>query len=420
MNEKMKKLLARQDTLLKDMRVLADKDGMTDDDIANYEAMEKEYDNNEKQIALLNKQLEREGQNSAPVNTLVLDSVNEPMPKPYNSLLQQLKDIRDAAHGNVSDNLRTVQNAMGGNVGVGADGGFAVQSDFAGLMMASAAKAGDILPKLDSYEVTDGSNAVKWVDIDEDDVSETVFGGVRVYWAAEAATVAKSQPKLAEKELKLEKLMGFAYATYELDSDSSFVNTLYSRAFELAIQRSLEAAVVSGDGVGKPIGFLNGGSTVAIAKESGQAAGTINWNNLSGMYHRSLNKQRSIWLMHPDAHEQLDFLEFPVGTGGVPVYLPASMQGTIDSLRGKAITESDQCSALGTQGDINFVDLSQYMLAYKGGVDAATSIHVQFLTAENCFRFIFRANGMPKQNKKLTIKNSAKQRSNFITLATRA
>lgn len=416
----LEQLLARQSALLNQMRALADKEGMTPEDIANYEAMEKEYDNNEKQIAIKQKQAVLETANKAPVNQPVVTVINEPMPKPYKSLSAQLKDIRDAAQGNVSENLRVVQNAMGGNVGVGSEGGFAIQSDFAGLMMDSAAKAGDILPKVDSYEVTDGSNSVKWVDVDEDDVSTTVFGGVRVYWAAEATEVAKSQPKLKEKELKLEKLMGFAYATYELDNDSSFVNTLYTRAFQLAIQRSLEAAIISGDGVGKPIGFLKGGSKVTIAKESGQAADTINWKNLSGMYHRSLNKQNSIWLAHPDAHEQFDFLEFPVGTGGVPVYLPATQQGTIDTLRGKPITESDHCSELGQEGDINFVDLSQYMLAYKGGVDAATSIHVQFLTAENCFRFIFRANGMPKQNKKIAIKNSAKERSNFITLATRA
>lgn len=418
--DKLQKLLAKQDALLKDMRALADKETMTEEDIASYEAMEQEYDNNEKQIAILNKQAKREGEDNDPVNTLVLDSVNEPMPKPYKNFAAQLRDVKLAAQGQVSENLRTVQNAMGGNTGVGADGGFAVQTDFAGLMMDTAAKSGNILPLVDSYEVTDGSNSVKWVDIDEDDVSESVFGGVRVYWASEAATVAKSQPKLAEKELKLEKLMGFAYATYELDSDSSFVNTLYTRAFQTAIQRTLEGAIISADGVGKPLGILNSGSLVAVAKESGQGADTIKWENLSKMYHRGLDKTKSVWLAHPDAHEQFDFLSFPVGTGGVPVYLPATQQGTIDTLRGRPIQATDHCSALGDQGDLVFADLSQYMLAYKGGVDAATSIHVQFLTAENCFRFIFRANGMPKRNKKLTIKNSSNQRSSFVTLAARA
>lgn len=418
--DKLAKLMTRQSTLLKDMRALADKEAMTTEDLAAYDTMEQEYDNNEKQIAILNKQTQRETDDMKPVNHPVVTVVNEPLPKPYNSLLEQLRDVRNAANGQVSENLRTVHNAMGGNTQVGQDGGFAVQTDFAGLMMESAAAAGDILPRVDSYQVTDGSNAVKWVDIDEEDVSDSVFGGVKVYWASEAATAAKSQPKLRERELKLEKLMGFAYATYELDSDSSFVNTLYTRAFETAIRRTLEGAIISGDGVGKPIGILNSGSLVSVAKETGQAADTINWENLSAMYHRALDKSKSVWLAHPDAHEQFDFLSFPVGTGGVPVYLPATQTGTIDTLRGRPIVDTDHCSELGDKGDIVFTDLSQYMLAYKGGVDAATSIHVQFLTAENCFRFIFRANGMPKRNKSLKIKNSSKNRSSFITLDARA
>lgn len=416
----LEKFLARQAALLSDMKALANKEALTDEESSRFNDLEKEYDANEKQIERLQNLANREAKDKAPVNTPILEAVNEPMPKPYKNLTEQLRDIKLASQGQISDKLITVQNSMGANAGVGAEGGFAVQTDFAGLMMESAAMAGDILPRVDKYEVKDGSNSVKWVDIEEEDTSNSVFGGVRVYWASEAAKVAKSQPTLTEKELKLEKLMGFAYATYELDGDSSFVNTLYTRAFETAITRSLESAICSGDGIGKPMGILNSPALVAIAKEAGQGPGTIQWENLSKMYNRARDKSKGVWLMHPDGHEQLDFLSFPVGTGGVPVYLPATQNGQLDSLRGRAIVECDHCSQLGQQGDINFVDFSQYMLAYKGGVDAATSIHVQFLTAENCFRFIFRANGMPKVSKKLKIKNSDNLRSPFVSLATRA
>lgn len=99
--------------------------------------------------------------------------------------------------------------------------------------------------------------------------------------------------------------------------------------------------------------------------------------------------------------------------------MPASSQGTLATMKGRPIIESDLCATLGTVGDINFVDLSQYMLITKGGVQSDVSMHVQFLAAENCYRFIFRANGMPKKNTALTIKNSSNTRSSFVTLATR-
>jgi HK97 family phage major capsid protein len=227
---------------------------------------------------------------------------------------------------------------------------------------------------------------------------------------------------LVEKELKLEKLMGLAYATYELDADSNFISQLYSRSFALGIQRTLEGAIVSGDGKGKPFGIINSGSKVTVAKEAGQAAATILWDNLSKMYNRAINKDQIssyIWLANPDTAEQFDFMQFPVGTGGVPVYLTAAAAGSVATLKGRPIVETDHCSALGTEGDLIFTNLADYMLITKGGVQADTSIHVQFLAAENAFRFIFRANGMPKRNKTLTIKNSSNARSSIITLANR-
>jgi len=403
---------------------------MSDEEQEQYDALEAEIKNLEKSIEAEEALEARENSLNVPVNSPIYANPvgEEEGLRLFKNLAEQLRAVKRAAiDGIVDERLAKLNNqvkaaASGANEGLPEEGGYAVQSDFAGMMMESAAQAGQILSRVDKYEISGNSNRVEWTDIDETNVSSTVFGGVQVYWAAEAATVTASKPKLKEMELKLQKLMGIAYATYELEQDSSFISQLYTRAFTLAIQRELENCVIAGTGAGKPLGFLKGGGTVSVAKESGQAAATVLWKNISKMYNRAINKSdpNYIWLCHPDVSEQFDFMEFPVGTGGVPVYLQAAKEGSVATLKGRPIVESDHCSALGTVGDINYVDLSQYMLITKGGVQADTSMHVQFLTAENCFRFIFRANGMPKKNKALTIKNSNKTRSSFITLATRS
>jgi HK97 family phage major capsid protein len=219
--------------------------------------------------------------------------------------------------------------------------------------------------------------------------------------------------------MELEKLLGFAYATYELDQDSNFISQLYTRAFTLAIQRELENCIIAKIGAGIPQSILGSGYLVSAAKEVGQAADTILWENISAMYHRQLNKNNAIWVVNPDVIEQLDFLTIPIGVSGLPIYLQASTMGSVPSLKGRPIIECDHCSAIGDKGDIMFNDMSQYMLITKGGVAADTSMHVQFLTAENCFRFIFRANGMTKKNKTVTPKNSVKPKSAFVTLDAR-
>ena len=342
----------------------------------------------------------------------------------FNNFGEQLAAIREQTVTGVADERinriqKEYKNATGMETGIGSDGGFAIQTDFAGMMMETAATSGNILPLVDRYNVSDNADSVKWVDIDETTVATTVFGGVQVYWAAEAATVTATKPKLAEREMKLNKLMGVAYTTYELDAHSNFSSDLYTRAFEKAIQRELEGTIIAGNGVGKPLGFQNGGDKVSVAKETGQAAGTVLYENVVKMYNRAINKQGSIWVVNPDVQEQLDFMSFPVGVGGIPVYLGSSSQGSLASLKGRSIIESDHCAALGTVGDINFMNLQEYMLITKSGTKQDYSIHVQFLAAENCFRFIFFANGMPKRSSTLTIKNSSNARSNCVTLATR-
>jgi HK97 family phage major capsid protein len=350
---------------------------------------------------------------------------NEQFPHEFKNLTDQLIAVRSFAEtGRMDDRLLKVNNAaLGANEGTLVEGGFAIQQDIAGMLMESAAQAGDIMTRVDSYQISGRSNSMKWVEVQEDDISNTVFGGVRVYWAAEAGTVDPGKIKLQERELKLEKLLGFAYTTYEMDADSNFIDQLYQRAFQLAIRREIEASIVAGSGAGKPKGFTKSGALVTLAIEQGQnlTDTPILWKNLSKMFNRRLKLPGSkyVWLCHPDMLELFDFIEFPVGVGGVPVYLQETKEGSLSTIKSLPIVECDACSQIGTVGDIMCTDLNDYALIYKGGVDSADSIHVEFLTAQRCYRFIFRANGMPKTSSSLTIKNSSNKRSPVTTLAAR-
>ncbi len=351
----------------------------------------------------------------------------------FRNLGEQLLAVREAAfgHGRLDERLERLNNearSLGNNESTGADGGFAVQTDFAGAMMSSAVSTGDILSRVDTYEVSNAANSVKWTDIDESSVATTVFGGIQVYWRAEGGSVVASRPTLMEVKIDLESLMGVAYATDELMQDTTFMSQLYSRGFTTAIQRETEETIIDGSGVGKPKGILQSGALVVVAKESGQAADTVEYKNFAHMWGRlnATARRNAVWIMHPDVEEQLPFLSLPIGTGGVPVYLPPSGAfGTplgstpLATLFGKPIIPSDHCSALGDQGDVILSDLKEYFLAVKGGVQTASSIHVAFLTAENCYRFIFRVNGRTKKNQPVTIKNSSNKRSAFVTLAAR-
>ena len=343
----------------------------------------------------------------------------------FNSLGEQLKAIYDFRKNHVEDSrLQRVNNAvLGSNEGSGADGGFAIQTDFAGMIMDSAVAASPLLNRLDRYTCSSAANAMRWLSADETDVSKSVFGGVQMYWAAEGAEVNASKPQFRELKMDLEKMMGFAYCTDEMLQDAAFMTSFLGNAFTLAADRLLTESVISGDGNGKPTGILQSQALVTVEKESGQAAATFVGNNAVKMQARAMprNRDRLVWLMHPDVEEQLPLLSIQSGNESKFLWTPEGGLGNFDTQRvlNKPVLFEDSCAALGSKGDVNLIDPFYYILMTKGTAKQDWSIHVEFLTDQNCFRMVYRCNGAPKINSALAIKNSKKTRSPFITLAAR-
>lgn len=342
--------------------------------------------------------------------------------RPFRSLGEQLQAVVNAAKTHTVDKrLLQVNNAVKGNSeGVEADGGFAVQEDFAGQILETAVSTGDILSRVDSYTVGANSNAARWLMVDETDVSASVFGGVQMYWASEGATVAASRPKFKELKLDLEKMMGFAYATDELLQDAAFMTGFFGTAFTVAANRLLEDAIICGDGSGKPKGILGSGALIAVDAESNQKAGTLNAQNILKMWSRALvsNRKNMVWLMHPDLEDQLPQLML----GDKLIWMPeGGISGTqYQTILGRPVLFNDNCQPMGAKGDVLLADLKQYMLLKKGTAKQDWSMHVEFLTDQMCFRMVLRCNGMPKVTAPITLKNSTRTRSPYVTLAARA
>ena len=345
--------------------------------------------------------------------------------KPFTTLGEQLKAVYDLRKGLVADErLEKVNNAAGISGTNGPDGGFVLQEDFAGAILESAVQSSPLLNRLDRYTCSSAANAMRWLHADETDVSSSVFGGIQMYWASEGATVAASKPKFRELKLDLEKMMGFCYCTDEMLQDAAFLTGFVGNGFVLAADRLLTENVIGGDGVGKPLGLLNSGAMIVVDKEESQAAGTFLGANAIKMQARSMPKGRDrlVWLMHPDLEEQLPYLAIQSGEAAKFLWNPEGGLGNFDTQRvlNKPVLFEDSCAAVGSKGDILLVDPMQYILLSKGTAKQDWSIHVEFLTDQNCFRMVFRCNGAPKTNKPLKIKNSAKARSPYVTLAARA
>jgi HK97 family phage major capsid protein len=103
------------------------------------------------------------------------------------------------------------------------------------------------------------------------------------------------------------------------------------------------------------------------------------------------------------------------------VYLPAG--GLKDNpnpmLKGRPVIVIEQASALGDVGDVVLADVGYMKVATKGGMQQAESMHVQFLTGENTFRFTLRYDSQPSLNSPITPYKGSATQSPFVTLAAR-
>jgi len=338
--------------------------------------------------------------------------------KVYRSFGEQLNDIKRAAMGyGISPALDKVQrSAAGMNEGTGADGGFLVQTDFAGDILKSAAEQSALLSLVDKYQISQNSNEVYYNVLDESDISSHVYGGVQAYWVNEGSTITSTKPKFKQLRVALNKLCALAYVTDEQMADASFTGQILQSAFALAIGRETDKKIID-------LIVANAG-TVTVAKESGQTADTVNALNIIKMRNALLanSRQNAVWAMHPDVAAELPQMYLAGTHSDKFIYMPQngiSVRG-YDTLFGRPIIESDFCSAIGDKGDVLFFDPKEILWIYKGATEFASSIHVKFDTAEQAFRVIHRCNGICKRSTDVTIKNSSTHRGAYVTLAARA
>ena len=313
-------------------------------------------------------------------------------------------------------------NATGLNETTPSDGGFLVQTDFSSELLQQVYQTGILAPRCRRISISGNSNGIKINGVDETSRASTRSGGIIGYWKDEAAQKTASKPKFRQIELTLHKLIGLCYATDELLSDASALEGFIRQAFAAEFGFLLDDAIIRGSGAGQPLGILNAGCLVTVPKEGGQGK-TIIWENVVKMYARLFagSRPNAVWLINQAAEAQLMQMAMSVGTGGVPVYLPAggASQSPYATLFGRPVIAIEQCSALGDVGDIIFGDFNGYIIAEKGGIESAMSIHVKFDYDESVFRFVMRVDGQPVRASSLTPYKGSDSLSHFVALAAR-
>ena len=348
-----------------------------------------------------------------------------PVSTAYRSLGEQLQSIfkHYASKGSETD-PRLVRAPTGASEVDPTGGGFLVQVDFAAAIFMLAHDMGRILSEVNKIPISANANGLKIPGVDETSrATGSRWGGVASYWVGEGTGVAPSRPKFRIIEFDLKKLMSMAYTTDEMLQDSTALTAIMSQAFAEEIMWMTEDAIFEGTGAGTPLGIMNSGAKIMIPKDSGQVSGTITPSNVTQMWARlwARSLPNAKWYVQQDIFPALIQMSQAISTaGGQVVFMPPGglSAAPYATLLGREMVVTEYASPLGTEGDLMLADFSQYTLVDKNGTQAATSMHVAFLTDEMVFRITYRVDGRPMWTQPLTPAKGL-TKSPFITLGPR-
>lgn len=356
----------------------------------------------------------------------------------FRSLGEFASAVHNACTLNGPVDSRLVRNdASGANETTGADGGYLVPPDYAAGVIDLIQEQSILLPQARRVTIA-GNRLIEAYLVESKRDDGHRHGGVLAYWKGEAQQYKASKPTFGERTTQLDKLTAICPVTEELLMDEPAIESTLDTKVAQEFAWKADAAIFGGSGSGSmPLGMVvptTNAALVTVDKESGQAAGTVNVQNILKMWNRMPAQCRANakWYINQDLELQL--MQLMMGTDtvatsdsgvtvsfGGPLWLPAGAYGNENGkLLGRDVIPLEQAAAVGAVGDIAFLDATQYLIVERAGINKQTSMHMYFDTDEVAFKFSWRVGGRPDWMTAITGANSTIARSPYVALAARA
>ncbi|HNZ65247.1 MAG TPA: phage major capsid protein [Smithella sp.] len=284
-------------------------------------------------------------------------------------------------------------------------GGFSVPEPLAAQWLDDNIESEIIRPRATVWPMESATRKVPGWDA-ADQTGGTLFGGFAMEFLAEEGTGNKQTGKLRVIQLAAKKGAIFVDISNELREDGQGFEAQLDRAMKTSIGYGMDAYFIGGSGAGQPLGIRNDPAKITVAKETGQTADTIIYTNLTKMFSRMYpaGRQRAIWLANDDTIPQLLSLSITMGTAGAHVPVMTESNGQFKIL-GRPVIFTSHMPTLGDADDIMFVDLSQYAIGIRRGLQLERSNIPGWTQDLMSYRALLRFDGQGTWNAAITPKN---------------
>lgn len=333
-----------------------DKGVLSDEDYATYQNLEKEIDNMSREISRMQREAAMEEELNKPVNTPItakpMNGGKETEEKTGRKSENYKKNFWNVMRSKVPN--AAIMNAL--QVGVDSEGGYLVPDEFEDTLV-EALKEENIFRKLAHViQTSSGERKIPVV---------TSKGSAN--WIDEEGPYEDSDDSFGQVTIGSFKLGTTIKVSEELINDSVFPLEAYiSKEFARRIGAREEEAFFTGDGNGKPLGFLaaKGGAEVGVTAASATA---ITADEIIDLFYslKTPYRKNASWILNDATVKAVRKLK---DSTGQYLWQPSLTEGTPDKLLGRPVyTSAYMPTAAAGAKTIAFGDFKYYWIADRQG-----------------------------------------------------
>jgi len=272
----------------------------------------------------------------------------------------------------------------------GASGGFAIPVQFRSDLMQVDQMPAVVRPRatvIPAGSPPDGEVVMPALD---QSAATNMYGGVTVTWIGEGALKLDTTAKIRQIGLRPQEVAASMKATDKLLRNWQAAGPLLSTLLRKAIAAAEDVAFLTGNGVGKPLGFLNSSAAIAVNRTT---ANQITYADVLAMEETLFgNGADAIWSCSKRARTWLRQLKNPAG---YYIWQEDAKEKGPATLLGYPVVVSDRVPTLGNRGDLMLLDMSAYLIKDGSGPFVAISEHVFFQTNETMIKIFWNVDGQP-------------------------
>lgn len=307
------------------------------------------------------------------------------------------KDLGDFMKAVKSGNDSRLNFVSSQTAGTGSEGGYLIPKQFGAMIMAFTPESAIVRPRatvIPGGEFPDAE--ISFPALDQSG-SKGVYSGVVTTWLAEDADIDETSFSLREISMAPKAVAGYIAFSNKLLRNTSAASTLGAMLLRQAIAKAEDDAFISGDGVGKPMGFLNHASAKALNRNT---ASTVKYIDLALMVQNSKGDMKE-WVISQTLYSTIVSME----DGAGKLIFTDGIGGASPMMLGFPVRWSERTPTIGVKGDVMLLDLSFYYVKDGSGLLLSASEHVQFIKDKTLFKVTKSVDGQSSMNTTLKLEN---------------